>query len=59
MIGYVTLGTNDLQRAGKFYDALLAEIAAKGFMTMDRAIAWSSGPTGGGLGVGLPSTATS
>ena len=29
MIGYVTLGTNDLPRAAAFYDALLAEIDAK------------------------------
>ena len=29
MIGYVTLGTNDLPRAAAFYDALLAEIGAK------------------------------
>jgi catechol 2,3-dioxygenase-like lactoylglutathione lyase family enzyme len=28
MIGYVTLGTNDLERARAFYDALLAEIGA-------------------------------
>ncbi len=28
MIGYVTLGTNDLARAAKFYDELLAEIGA-------------------------------
>ena len=28
MIGYVTLGTNDLERARGFYDALLAEIGA-------------------------------
>ena len=26
MIGYVTLGTNDIQRAAKFYDALLGSI---------------------------------
>ena len=26
MIGYVTLGTNDLPRATAFYDTLLAEI---------------------------------
>lgn len=26
MIGYLTIGTNDLDRAGKFYDALLATI---------------------------------
>ena len=28
MIGYVTLGTNDLDRARQFYDALLGEIGA-------------------------------
>ncbi len=28
MIGYVTLGTNDLDRAARFYDGLLAEIGA-------------------------------
>jgi predicted lactoylglutathione lyase len=26
MIGYVTLGTNDLARAAKFYDAIAAEM---------------------------------
>ena len=26
MIGYVTLGTNDLERAGKYYDALFSSI---------------------------------
>lgn len=29
MIGYVTLGTNDLDRARGFYDALLAEIGVR------------------------------
>jgi len=53
MIGYVTLGTNDLNRAGKFYDALLAELGAKRFMETPRSISWSGGPTGG-LGVCLP-----
>ncbi|MDD5174906.1 MAG: VOC family protein [Sterolibacterium sp.] len=40
MIGYVTLGTNDLARAASFYDALLAEIGAKRTMELDRGIAW-------------------
>ena len=26
MLGYVTLGTNDLARAAKFYDALTTEL---------------------------------
>ena len=40
MIGYVTLGTNDLARASAFYDALLAEIGAKRMMDLGRGIAW-------------------
>ncbi len=44
MIGYVTLGTNDLQRAAKFYDALLGEIGAKRAMEMETFIAWGTAP---------------
>ena len=51
MIGYVTLGTNDLQRSAKFYDELLAVIGAKRFMESERFIAWSVSPTTPGLGL--------
>ena len=44
MIGYTTLGTNDLARAGRYYDALLAELGGKRTMDMESFIAWSSGP---------------
>jgi predicted lactoylglutathione lyase len=44
MIGYVTLGTNDLARAEKFYDALLAELGAKRIMSNDRMRFYGSGP---------------
>jgi predicted lactoylglutathione lyase len=44
MIGYVTLGTNDLARAARFYDALLAEFGAKRAMEMETFIAWATGP---------------
>jgi predicted lactoylglutathione lyase len=54
MIGYVTLGTNDLQRAAKFYDDLLGSIGAKRFMEMERFIAWSVSPMTPGLSVALP-----
>lgn len=40
MIGYVTLGTNDLERAAAFYDALLRELGAKRIMEADHYIAW-------------------
>ena len=39
MIGYVTLGTNDLPRAAAFYDALLGEIGATCLHDFDRGIA--------------------
>src|SRR5215210_2781125 len=36
MIGYVTLGTDDLDRSLGFYDALFGEIGASRLMEMDR-----------------------
>lgn len=54
MIGYVTLGTNDLPRAAKFYDALLSGIGAKRVMEGDNFIAWGSTPDGSGLGITRP-----
>ncbi|MEL6520876.1 MAG: VOC family protein [Pseudomonadota bacterium] len=44
MIGYVTLGTNDLERAGTFYDALLVLFGAERAYTLEKMIAWSSDP---------------
>jgi len=44
MIGYVTLGSNDFDRAATFYDALCAELGAKRTMQMDRFIAWGTAP---------------
>ena len=40
MIGYVTLGTNDLARAIAFYDALFAEMGVQRFDTTDRFAYW-------------------
>jgi catechol 2,3-dioxygenase-like lactoylglutathione lyase family enzyme len=54
MIGYVTLGTNDMPRAVAFYDAVLAEIGAKRFMETERVIAWAVRPALPALGVGRP-----
>ena len=51
MIGYVTLGTNDLARAATFYDALCGELGVDRMMEFDNFIAW--GKPGGGAGVGL------
>ncbi len=43
MIGYVTFGTNDLERAASFYDELLAVLGAGRAMEMEHMIAWSTG----------------
>ena len=54
MIGYVTVGTNDLKKAGAFYDKICGELGMGRFMANDRIIAWG-GPVGGaGFGVALP-----
>ena len=54
MIGYVTLGTNDLQRAAEFYDQLLAVIDAKRFMEGDNFVAWQVDEDQPGIGVCTP-----
>jgi catechol 2,3-dioxygenase-like lactoylglutathione lyase family enzyme len=51
MIGYVTLGTDDLDRSRTFYDALFGEIGASRLMEMD------SGFTLYGTGWGKPGVA--
>lgn len=51
MIGYVTLGTNDLPRAARFYDAIAAEMGVGRMMEFDSFIAW--GAAGGAPGIGL------
>lgn len=40
MLAYATLGTNDLPRALRFYDALFAEMGAKRLLESDRMVAW-------------------
>ncbi len=54
MIGYVTLGTNDLERGAKFYDELLATIGAGRFMEMETFIAWAVSPTSPGISITTP-----
>lgn len=43
MIGYITLGTNDLDRAAAFYDALLSEMGVTRLMEFgDRGFGWAA-----------------
>ncbi len=54
MIGYVTLGTNDLEKAAGFYDELLQLIGASRFMQEESFVAWSTSPTTPGISVTRP-----
>ncbi len=54
MIGYVTVGANDLEKAAKYYDELLAGMGAKRFMEMDTFIAWSNDPKACGFSITKP-----
>ena len=61
-LGYVTLGTNDLDAAVAFYDALLGTLGATRFMVTERGVSWSFGPGTTSLSVmkpfdGQPATA--
>ena len=55
MIGYVTLGTNDLDRAVKFYDALVAEMGGKRFLEDEGTfVAWAVDPEKPGIAATKP-----
>jgi len=54
MIGYTTLGTNDLDRAAAYYDKLLAELGAKRTWNLPRFIAWGRKPDAPALAVCRP-----
>ena len=51
MIGYVTLGTNDLPKAAAFYDKIAAEMGIGRFMESETFIAWGAA---GGADEGPP-----
>ena len=54
MIGYVTLGTNDIEQSAKFYDELLAVIGAGRIFEGDNFIAWGTGRNSPALSVSVP-----
>lgn len=55
MIGYITLGTNDLAKSSAFYDALLETIGASRFMEEPGYfIAWSRSEEEPALSVTVP-----
>jgi catechol 2,3-dioxygenase-like lactoylglutathione lyase family enzyme len=54
MIGYVTVGTNDLERAVAFYDKVFAVLGAQRFMEEETFVAWSVAPDKPGFSVTYP-----
>jgi catechol 2,3-dioxygenase-like lactoylglutathione lyase family enzyme len=54
MIGYVTLGSNDIPRAAAFYDELLKLVGAGRFMADEHFVAWAVAPDKPALGVIRP-----
>lgn len=54
MIGYVTLGSNDIPRAARFYDELLKLLGAVRFMEDEKFIAWAAAADKPALGVTTP-----
>jgi catechol 2,3-dioxygenase-like lactoylglutathione lyase family enzyme len=54
MIGYVTLGSNDIPRAAAFYDELLKLLGAGRFMESETFVAWATAPDKPALGVIKP-----
>jgi len=54
VIGYVTLGTNDLQKAAAYYDALFGSMGIGRFMEEDSFIAWAPEPNAPSVAVTVP-----
>ncbi|RAK66334.1 VOC family protein [Phenylobacterium kunshanense] len=55
MIGYVTIGTNDLEKAKTFYDAVLAPLGGKRtFANGDRMQFYGGGATPGMIAISKP-----
>jgi predicted lactoylglutathione lyase len=54
MVGYVTLGTNDLARASAFYDELLGLVGAKRLMDFGAFILWGTSLDSGCLAITAP-----
>lgn len=54
MLGYVTIGVNDMARAEAFYNDLLAEVGGKQLFGQDRIKFYGSSPDGAMLAICIP-----
>ncbi|MDE2406001.1 MAG: VOC family protein [Sphingomonadales bacterium] len=53
-LAHVTYGTVDLERAAKFYDAVIAEFGGSRSFARDTAIGWAFAEGGPSIGICLP-----
>jgi len=54
MIGYTSVGTNDLKASAAFYDALLSDLNARRLMEFDDFIVWGTAPNLPAFSVHIP-----
>ncbi len=54
MLGYCTIGVNDMERASAFYDELLGEMGAKALFDMERIKGYGMGPGQPMLSICIP-----
>ena len=54
MIGYVTLGTNDLDKAAEYYDALFGSVGVGRILETEQFVAWGPNMTQPGLSLTKP-----
>ena len=54
MLGYATIGVNDMERATAFYDDLLGELGASRLFGMDRIQFYGTGPGAAMLAICIP-----
>lgn len=54
MIGYVTIGTDNIEKSGHFYDTLLAGLGAKRILENERLITWGNAKGSPMLGIIKP-----
>ena len=54
MIGYTTIGTNDLKKSVAYYDVIMEMLGAGRFMEDDKFVAWSKSHDSVGFSVTVP-----
>lgn len=54
MLGYVTLGTNNLAKSAEFFDKLFAPLGAKRLLDLPRGVFWGTDFSRGFMGVMTP-----